>query len=169
MSIHIAKTKSGFVQIFNNKPVFQEIGKSWVDETTNDYFSNDKNEKCFGLALTEIGGEKLGIQDLTFEESPKELKSIKNIEELFKKEKLIPSVDFMINQNMYLVFEIENGEEKQIIVEKPTEKINDKLLFHFLLGYKSEAEFIAPDKIIGIGYPNGSDKIAGWSSNYILY
>ena len=168
MSIHIAKTKSGFVQVFNNKPVFQEVGKSWVDESSNDYFSNNGG-KCFGLTLTEVGAKKLGMDSLTFEESPKELKSIENIEKIIKNEKLIPSVDFMISESMHLVFEVNYGNELMTIVGQPTEKINDKLLFHFLVGYKSEAEWIAPEKIKGIGYPSGSDKISGWSSNYILY
>lgn len=53
------------------------------------------------------------------------------------------------------------------IVEKPTSIYSDKILFHFLYGYKSESEFVKKEEIIAVGdNEKGTVEVKGWSGKY---
>ncbi|MCC6198632.1 hypothetical protein IT401_00210 [Candidatus Nomurabacteria bacterium] len=53
------------------------------------------------------------------------------------------------------------------IVEKPTKIEKDKVLFHFLVGYKSEGEWIKKEEILAVGdNTTGTVQVKGWSGKY---
>ena len=55
----------------------------------------------------------------------------------------------------------------KIIVSNITEIYQDKVLVHFLDGYKSESEFVEKEKILAIGNnETGEGRIKGWDGKY---
>jgi hypothetical protein len=66
----------------------------------------------------------------------------------------------------FIAFEWNYGIGKEIIVSNITSVDRNKVLTHFLYGYRSEAEWVNKKDIIAIGNPNGSGKIRGWSGKF---
>jgi len=174
MSVYITKDKGGTVTLFDVKP-FEDF--KITDPRSIDgkpmylgyYKANIKDEPTM-IQLNKTGVEKLNIEKLSFETSPIELK-YKSYDELFKAIKLIPFVDFKVDKEMHFVFEINyyGDDMKTLIVEKPS-YIEDKyMMFHFLMGLKSECETILHENIVGIGYQRGETKLSGWAESYLLF
>ena len=55
---------------------------------------------------------------------------------------------------------------KEIIVDNITCVEDEKVLVHFLYGYKSEGEWVEKSDIIAIGDMSANGKIKGWSGNF---
>lgn len=67
-------------------------------------------------------------------------------------------------ENSYM-FYFKYGPET--IVAQPTSIHGDEILFHFLRGHKSEAEFVKKEEIVAVGdVKNGTVGILGWSGRY---
>lgn len=64
-------------------------------------------------------------------------------------------------------FNYNGGEPNEIIVDNITEIYEDKVLVHFLYGYKSLAEFVRKEEILAIGNDEtGEAEIKGWNGKY---
>ena len=55
---------------------------------------------------------------------------------------------------------------KEIIVDNISCVEDEKVLVHFLYGYKSEGEWVEKSDIIAIGDMSANGKIKGWSGNF---
>ena len=55
---------------------------------------------------------------------------------------------------------------KEIIVDNITCVEDEKVLVHFLYGYKSEGEWVKKSDIIAIGDMSANGKIKGWTGNF---
>lgn len=63
----------------------------------------------------------------------------------------------------YIAFDFRD----KIIVSDITKIYSDKVLVHFLEGYKSESEFVEKGKILAIGNnETGEGRIKGWGGKY---
>jgi hypothetical protein len=63
-------------------------------------------------------------------------------------------------------FNYNEGEPNEIIVNNITSIYEDRVLVHFLYGYKSLAEFVKKEDILAIGNEEGEGKIKGWTGKY---
>lgn len=73
-----------------------------------------------------------------------------------------------LQEGDYIVFAwfYNDPKEEEIWVARATCVYTDKVLVHFLYGYKSVAEFIKNEDVIAIGDKNATGKIKNWSGNY---
>jgi hypothetical protein len=64
-------------------------------------------------------------------------------------------------------FNYHGGKPNEIIVDNITNVDGDKVLVHFLYGYKSLGEYVNKKDILAIGNnETGEGKIKGWSGKY---
>lgn len=72
------------------------------------------------------------------------------------------------DDNSYM-FYFHDGHEKNLIVAKPTIIEEDKILFHFSIGYKSEGEWVRKSDILAVGdMENGTVQVIGWGGKYSI-
>lgn len=80
----------------------------------------------------------------------------------------MPNHEFVIGKHYMFIF-AHGPLGECAIVETPTTITEEELLFHFLLGWKSEAEYVKKENIIAVGdYENGTVEILGWSGKYTI-
>ncbi|RJQ29123.1 hypothetical protein C4565_02565 [Candidatus Parcubacteria bacterium] len=73
------------------------------------------------------------------------------------------------HQNYYMFgFNYNGGTPDEVIVEKPTSIDEEKILFHFLHGYKSVGEYINKEDIVAVGEEDGAFEVAGWTGRYTI-
>ena len=61
---------------------------------------------------------------------------------------------------------LHQGEGGDIIVDNITSIHDDRILVHFLYGYKSEAEWVNKDDVLAIGNMEGKDGLKGWTGKF---
>lgn len=69
----------------------------------------------------------------------------------------------------YIAFEWKYGvsaPDGEIVVAQITAVYPERILVHFLYGYKSEAEFVEKPKILAIGNQSGTHRLKGWGGNF---
>lgn len=80
----------------------------------------------------------------------------------------MPNYEFAMGHYYMFIF-VHGPLGECAIVETPTKITEEELLFHFLLGLKSEAEYVKKENILAVGdYENGTVEILGWSGKYTI-
>ena len=81
------------------------------------------------------------------------------------KDGAMPEKEFFLDKN-YMFYFKDGAVDPTVIVGKPT-LVEDELLFHFMIGHKSESEFVKKEDIIAVGdNENGTVKVLGWTGKY---
>ena len=75
-------------------------------------------------------------------------------------------MEFKEGQFVGFGFNYNGDKHDEIIVDRITMVMDDKVLVHFMYGYKSLGEWINKDDIIAIGDSKSSGKINGWTGNF---
>lgn len=75
-----------------------------------------------------------------------------------------------LKENDFIAFPynygIHQGEGGEIVVDCISKIQNDKVLVHFLYGYKSEAEWVNKSDILAIGNMKGKSELKGWTGKF---
>lgn len=70
-------------------------------------------------------------------------------------------------ENRYMFYFKYGATGPTVIVEEPTSIHKNDILFNFLVGDKSEGEFVKKEDIIAVGdNTNGTVRIVGWGGKY---
>lgn len=73
------------------------------------------------------------------------------------------------SEDRHYMFFFHDGHEKHVIVAKPTLIEEDKILFHFSLGWKSEGEWVRKSDILAVGdMESGIVEVLGWGGRYLI-
>lgn len=82
------------------------------------------------------------------------------------KDGAIPEQGFSLD-NSYMFYFKFGVSDPTVIVAKPTLIKEKEVLFGFMIGHKSESEFVTKEEIIAVGdYERGTVKVLGWSGKY---
>ena len=80
---------------------------------------------------------------------------------------VLPAVLSNLKTGDYIAFQWDYGTfGKEIIVDNISCVDDEKVLVHFLYGYKSEGEWVKKSDIIAIGDMSANGKIKGWTGNF---
>ena len=80
---------------------------------------------------------------------------------------MLPAVLSNLKVGDYIAFQWNYGMfGKEIIVDNISYVDDEKVLVHFLYGYKSEGEWVKKSDIIAIGDMSANGKIKGWTGNF---
>lgn len=84
------------------------------------------------------------------------------------KDGAMPEQEFSLDKSYMFYFKY-GVPGPTVIVAKPTSIHQRCLLFHFMIGHKSESEDIKMEDIIAVGdYEKGTVKVLGWGGKYCI-
>lgn len=75
-------------------------------------------------------------------------------------------IRFYAGQFYMFGFDYNGGTPKEVIVARPTTINDNDILFHFMYGHHSMAEYVEKKNILAVGDDSGQVQIRGWTGRY---
>jgi len=91
-----------------------------------------------------------------------------SITEVLQKMEKVAEHQFSYRNSYMFGFNYNGGAPDEVIVKTPTSIDDDKILFHFLHGYKSVGEYVKKENIVAFGDEDGAFEVEGWTGRYTI-